>query len=230
MPYMIHNGVLYHAADDELYHYGVKGMRWGHRKARPISNYFANRRQQRADAGFVSVRQAKRAAAQQARATNKQARANVRQAKAEAKANMTPEEKAARAAKRKRALKIGAAVAGTALAAYGAYKVNQYVKTKNAQIAAKAGYDRAMKNFPAKISSYTDTKYGRLEYAEVWANEGSAARSAANFARERDNFRTAARNVYDYRKQNGRGALDLLPYQYSYEDRSHVIFDNRKKK
>lgn len=43
------------------------------------------------------------------------------------KQTLTPEQKAAR---RKKAVKIGAAVVGTALAAYGAYKVSSVVKDK----------------------------------------------------------------------------------------------------
>lgn len=84
----------------ELYHYGVKGMKWGHRKS-PVQTIKG-----------ASARRTK------------------------SKRELTPEEKAAR---RKKAIKVGAAVAGTVLAAYGTYKLAQYVQDKRSQAAmAKA--------------------------------------------------------------------------------------------
>ena len=62
-----------------------------------------------------------------AKADRKQAKINYKQAKAEAKKALSPEERKARMVK---AAKIGAVVAGTALAAYGAYKLDKVIKDK----------------------------------------------------------------------------------------------------
>ena len=80
----------------ELYHFGVKGMKWGHRKQ--TTNFQRDSSEN----------------------TNKR----------------TAEQKAAR---RKKAIKIGAAVAGTALAVYGAYKLHGYIRGKNQEIRVKEG-------------------------------------------------------------------------------------------
>lgn len=98
---------------DELYHYGVPGMKWGKRKAVPAAS------------------------------TTK-----TGQNRAQADRN-SPEAKAARIAKAKKVAKIGAAVAGTALAAYGTYKLAKYVQGKRQQAAMQ------------KASDYLDAKMFR---------------------------------------------------------------------
>lgn len=141
---------------DDLCHYGIPGMRWGHRKAQPISVERA--RLQSAKAAYKTANRAYSKAHTQARNydanpivrsarsngfTNElrkkasdrkwddalkkgkeayKAEKNYKQAKKEYK--QTDEYKA----KRAKAIKVGAAAAGTALATYGAYKVSKLPK------------------------------------------------------------------------------------------------------
>lgn len=64
--------------------------------------------------------------------------------------------KAARKSKAKRALKIGAAVAGTALAAYGTYKLAQHLQNKRSQSAMQKAQDYINNNVYRKVR---DTKF-----------------------------------------------------------------------
>ena len=116
----------------------------------------------------------------------------------------SPEGMAAAAARRKKALKIGAAVAGTAIAAYGAYKVHEYVKTKNCQIAAERGKKFATDDFfkeqaRLQMDFLTDKN---VTNNSLSVNVNAYARSSANQA-SKDSFRTAAKNVMNYKKSGG---------------------------
>lgn len=118
---------------NELQHYGVKGMKWGHRKKRE----------------YTSSQKASR-----------------RSNKDDKKANMTPEEKAAR---RKKALKIGAAAVGTTLAAYGAYKVSKLMKEKafdKAYNRSKAASDKASDYY---YKRRVEPLYGTKHFGEAQA-------------------------------------------------------------
>ena len=117
-------------------------------------------------------------------------------------------------AKRAKALKTGAAVAGTVLAAYGAHKVSKYVKDTNASIAGKKAYEQAEKRFQ------NETVSGLYERAKSMQNNGSVkgmvqdvalsgnkARNAYADTRNRTSTAQAAKNVINYRRKNGRNSL-----------------------
>ena len=153
---------------DELYHYGVKGMRWGHRK-----KYY------NADGSLNRLGQARQNYKTANKAYNKsydnaynksigayspikkhrqnaqkrwedvyekgQARDKAKKAyKAEKQAYKNSPEGKAAAEKRKKAIKAGAAVAGTALAAYGAYKASKWIKNKHVELSVERGRKEAV--------------------------------------------------------------------------------------
>lgn len=197
---------------DYLCHHGVKGMKWGKRKARSqVYTDAANRT----------------ATAKQQYKQAKQAQKEV--AKAE---RNTPEAKAARKAKLKTAAKVGAAAAGTALAVYGGYKLNKYVKTKNCEIAAQRGYDYAEKMFKTEQSMAFKSGLPKGATSATVTINANSGRKALDYARNasRDKFGTAAKNVIDYRKQHGRGSLRNLNSVGALASRSgsSVTFQKRR--
>lgn len=149
--YYIANGCF--VTSDEMYHYGVKGMKWGKRKAQLAAVGTKIR------SGF----------------NNAVKKRNTTPAS-------TPEaQAAARKAKVKKAVKIGAAVAGTALAAYGSYKVSKALKDKAFSVAHKRGTEAAAKY----MSGYQQ-------------NTPDAVRKAGNIGRY------LSESNYDYAKRSSR--------------------------
>ena len=157
---------------DELYHYGVPGMRWGHRKARPVST--------------------ERARMQSARAAyNKQAKKEYKQ---------TDEYKA----KRAKAVKAGAVVAGNALAAYGAYKLSKVAKNKAYNINMERGRKAAddyMKQWGEEQAKYINEvlknakgNVGGISYANRLKYETSKAAKATRDAIDKETIDYARRN------------------------------------
>lgn len=137
--------------DNELFHYGVKGMKWGHRKkyynddgslnklGQARRNYKTAKKEyhksfdkayNKSIAAYSPVKKHRQAnetrwedAANKAEAS-RNAKAEYKQAKKEYKEShpMSP--------RTKTALKIGAAAAGTALVVYGAYKAKNAIHYK----------------------------------------------------------------------------------------------------
>ena len=218
---------------NELYHYGVPGMRWGHRKARPVSTERA--RMQLARAAYKKsnreFNKAREKAVSYSRTHpsfqnskgHKRAEANRRWDDADKKAQQAKNDKAAYKqakkeykqtdeykAKRAKAVKAGAVVAGTALAAYGAYKVNKVIRDKNAQI--RIGQELVKAN---KDIDFTDKQLDRLKRGQSNETMAMINKNFNKYAAERlseaqndgidraasDSLVTAAKNVYENRRK-----------------------------
>lgn len=151
----------YNYPDEYLMHYGVKGMKWGHRKRQAFSVSATKHRIAAKTYDINSKNNRNRALASSNAAARNQAlkKAEKAQASANAKkeARNTPEAIAARKAKMKKAAIVGAAVAGTALAAYGAYKASKYLKSEAGKRSYESGKQYAKEHFFDKADRALNT-------------------------------------------------------------------------
>lgn len=265
---------LYYESSNELYHHGIKGMKWGRRRYQNadgsltpagrkrysgggISGAIRNKQYSNAERDLASVKKQQRQVDSELRelkgyAKNPTGLANSKistairnkqirdlekskaQLKSREKDNLdamreldeidkaqaqkraernTPEAKAARKEKAIKAAKVGAAVAGTALAAYGAYKIHEYVRNENTKIRVAQGekkVDQMMTESLKRVHSiplYGDMsseEWGKNlkarfdEYGRAKAQEKSIRRAYETVAKN-DSFTTAAKNVIDDR-------------------------------
>ena len=184
--------------ENELYHFGVKGMKWGIRRNRssfvPTSGpkrlpgtYASDGNGWTAKAkrlpgaivkkdGYDKSRTPKGVVSLTSKTSGK--------SKQKTAAN-TPEAKAARKEKLKKAAKVGAAVAGTALAAYGAYKVSKAISNKKQMKAAEAAVKKSLADKSALM------------------NTVNAAKKNANFGNVNRGAWTSGKHSYVYDKASG---------------------------
>ena len=136
---------------NELYHHGVKGMKWGVRKRTDAFSAKATGHRIAAkvyDINAKAYKKSNKALSSMNAAARTTSLKKAEQAQAEAnkrrEAANTPE---ARKARVKKAVKVGAAVAGTALAAYGAYKVSKHIKSEAGKRSYESGKRYAEEHF-----------------------------------------------------------------------------------
>lgn len=214
--------------EDELYHYGVKGMKWGVRRQKIASKgdtvpretsrkgygvrthigKGGSTRKYTRDMYRTQVTLNGKTMKEHASNASKSAQAKVQQTKQKLS---TPEAKA----KMKKAAKVGAAVAGTALAVYGGYKFHQYVRNENFKVRQEQGHDAATAWIQKNgVDSYTTITYhpGGKQSMTVVQNSSrirdTFSKAAANKAKN-DSFRTAARNVYNRKVNYDIGSEDF---------------------
>lgn len=162
---------------NELYHHGVKGMKWGRRKAVPVS---AERSR------MLNAKSSLKSASKQYNRDFNSAYNKSHQAysfsKKKREANNDRWETASKSAeklrtaqkdykeakkayhhtdeyktKRDKAIKTGAAIVGTTLAAYGAYKVSKYIGNKKVIDTAKNYTTKFAKTPISRMSEVTRT-------------------------------------------------------------------------
>lgn len=178
-------GEYYIRRPDELYHYGVKGMKWGVRKQREL----VGRQRSYSDGHY-----------------NEQRRAKI-----------------------KKVAKVGAAVALTAVAAYGAYKYGPKLSGSITKGAAKIRNRRA-----DPFSGYELRKMGisTFEPSRVEINRGTQASAARQAYYQRHGKSFGSSNITKARKIQGysnKNYTDLGRSEYKLNRANNVYEKNLKK-
>lgn len=171
----------YTTEDGVLCHYGIPGMKWGRRKARMPSTTMGR------------YRSAYKSQVQSAKASYKKQKQAYKQ---------TDEYKQQRKVKAKKAAVAGSAVAAAALATYGAYKLNKFVKAKNMDIAYERGHKAVQKSIDSSQRLLENSKKMGSVSGSYKINPDAIIDSHLNSARN-DSFAKAAKNVINYRKTGG---------------------------
>ena len=223
-------------------HYGVPGMRWGHRKQyRDAVKTAKNKKYKEWDSAENRhedrVTQINRKYGQHGnnfegknskmnRATKKAYKSEINKAwdsyeKSVDKATLkykTAKKQAKEDYKqtdeyktRSKALKVGAAAAGTALAAYGAYKLNKFVRERDTEITIGRKLIEANDDINLNMKNIDNLKRGRNNDTIKMLNDSfniyadrtlREAESEGRSIAELHSFGEAAKNVYDdYRKR-----------------------------
>lgn len=183
---------------DELYHYGIPGMKWGHRRARPVVNSTGRR---------FGMKQ-----------------------KTTVDKN-SPEYKAQRKSKIKKAVKVGAVVAGTALAAYGAYKLSNTIKNKAYQESYNKGkavadkiYD---KNIATRASEFKDGTYKLTNMYGETIRSGKISNNKNVYDIAYSNRKSVG---YDYQKRLRRVSEEAENNSKNLKNAVTYLYKNRKRK
>ena len=184
--------------ENELYHFGVKGMKWGVRRNR--SSFVSTSGPKRLPGTYASDGNGWTAKAKRLpgaivkkdgydkRRTPKGVASLTSQKSGKSKQKVpanTPEAKAARKEKLKKAAKVGAAVAGTALAAYGVYKVSKAISNKKQMQAAEAAVKKSLAD------------------KNTLMNTVNAAKKNPNFSNANRGAWTSGKHSYVYDKASG---------------------------
>lgn len=176
--------------NNELYHYGIPGMKWGHRKNTSYNiekqwyNDIKNAKKSRKDRDKKYAITSK----QKYKSDIKKANSNY---STKMKKYKNSEEYKNREAKKKKIVKTGAKIAAGALAAYGAYKLSKvatkkireigYNKYKEAeQNDANRIYKEAMNRLNHEVNFAKGNKYYKNGYGEVAGKYGKYAYNVSN--------------------------------------------------
>lgn len=167
--------------ENELYHFGVKGMKWGVRRNR--SSFVSTSGPKRLPGTYASdgngwTAKAKRLPGAIVKKDGYDKSRTPKgvvsltsktSGKSKQKAAANTPEAQARKEKLKKAAKVGAAVAGTALAAYGVYKVNKFLNSE------------VQKKYAAETKRYLKIADGQEKLAKQASTWASESRSKASY-------------------------------------------------